>query len=341
MSGQGASGPGATVETLLSVRGLSVFFKTRAGETQVASDVSFDLKRGERVGLVGESGCGKTVTGLSILGLLPRGAARAAGEVRFGGHDLLVAPERHLNRVRGRAISMIFQEPMSALEPVFTIGRQLSETIRSHFDVSAREAQERGIAALDAVGIPLPRQRYFEYPHQLSGGMRQRAMIAIATVCRPEVLIADEATTALDVTIQAQIIELLIRLSDENGMAILFISHDLGVIAEACHRLVTMYAGQVVEDAPLDDALVRPRHPYTAGLLASMPTRQKGARRLTSIPGRVPSPADMPDGCRFAMRCAHAQPDCRQAAVALATTGPAALARCRRAQELTLAGVTA
>jgi len=327
---------------VLSVRGLAI--ATRGG-VQVTRDVSFDLQPGERVRVVGESGCGKTATGLAVLGLLPSGLTVAGGEVRFHGDNLLNLPEAALNRIRGRRVSMIFQEPMSALDPVFTIGRQLSETLRAHHRVGPREAKERCIDALDAVGIPLPRQRYDEYPFQLSGGMRQRAMIAIATICQPEVLIADEATTALDVTIQAQIIELLGRLSEQHRMALLFISHDLGAVASACNRLLTMYAGENVEDAPLDDALLRPRHPYTAGLLAAIPRRQQGSgqagHRLLSIAGRVPRPGAMPEGCRFAPRCVHVQPRCHEGPVSLLATGRGAAARCLRIDQLALGGVAA
>jgi peptide/nickel transport system ATP-binding protein len=306
---------------------------------RITQGVSFDLRPGERIGVVGESGCGKTATGLAILGLLPSGLERTQGQALLRGKDLLSMSDRELNRVRGRQVSMIFQEPMSALDPLFTIGSQLSETLRAHFPLGAREAKERSIEALHAVGIPSPAQRYGEYPYQLSGGMRQRAMIAIATICRPDVLIADEATTALDVTIQAQIIELLVRMSDENRMAIVFISHDLGAVAAVCSRLLTMYAGQIVEDAPLDHALVTPRHPYTAGLLAAMPNRQLGNRRLASIPGRVPGGASMPTGCRFAPRCGHVQPQCTAAPVDLRRIGDVSWARCVRAEELRLAGV--
>jgi peptide/nickel transport system ATP-binding protein len=336
----GSGSPGADA-AVLSVRGLSIAARSGRGAVLVTRDVSFDLQPGERVGVVGESGCGKTATGLAILGLLPPGLVVAAGQVRFRGDDLLALPEAALNRIRGRRVSMIFQEPMSALDPVFSIGRQLSETLRAHHSVGPREAKERCIDALDAVGIPLPRQRYDEYPYQLSGGMRQRAMIAIATICQPEVLIADEATTALDVTIQAQIIELLTRLSEQQRMALLFISHDLGAVASACTRLLTMYAGEIVEDAPLDTALLRPQHPYTAGLLAAIPHRRQGTQRLVAIPGRVPRPDAMPGGCRFAPRCSHVQDRCVGAAVALAPAGPAASVRCLRSGELALGGVAA
>jgi peptide/nickel transport system ATP-binding protein len=327
-------------QPLLDVRGLGIFFRTEAGEVQATRDVSFTLEAGERLGIVGESGCGKTVTGLSILGLLPPGQSRAAGEVRFEGRDLLTLGQREMRAVRGRKISMIFQEPMSALDPVFTIGQQIGETLRAHRGMGKKEARERAIDALAQVGIPLPARRVDEYPHQLSGGMRQRAMIAIALVCEPQILIADEPTTALDVTIQAQIIDLLFDLSARTGTALLFITHDLGVIAETCTRMLTMYAGEVVEDSPVDSALMRPRHPYTSGLLRSIPRLSPRKTVLPSIPGRVPSPADMPSGCRFRPRCAHGLPACEQAQPLL-DVAEDRRARCIRQAELVLPGAAA
>ena len=325
---------------LLDVRGLGIFFRTEAGEVQATRDVSFAVRPGERVGIVGESGCGKTVTGLSILGLLPQRSSRTVGEVLFEGRDLLKLGARDMRRVRGREISMIFQEPMSALDPVFTIGQQIGETLRAHRGIGKKEARERAIDALAQVGIPLPSRRVDEYPHQLSGGMRQRAMIAIALVCEPKLLIADEPTTALDVTIQAQIIDLLFDLSARTGTALLFITHDLGVIAETCQRMLTMYAGEVVEDAPVDAALERPRHPYTSGLLRSIPRLSKRKSVLPSIAGRVPSPADMPSGCRFRERCAHGLPEC-EATQELLDVSLDRRARCIRQATLTLPGAIA
>jgi peptide/nickel transport system ATP-binding protein len=322
---------------LLDVRGLGIFFRTEAGEVQATRDVSFAVRPGERVGIVGESGCGKTVTGLSILGLLPRTQSRVVGEVLFEGHDLLKLGARDMRRLRGRAISMIFQEPMSALDPVFTIGQQIGETLRAHRGMGKKEARERSIEALAQVGIPLPGRRVDEYPHQLSGGMRQRAMIAIALSCEPKLLIADEPTTALDVTIQAQIIDLLFDLSARTGTALLFITHDLGVIAETCQRMLTMYAGEVVEDAPVDAALERPRHPYTSGLLRSIPRLSKRKTVLPSIAGRVPSPGDMPAGCRFRARCSHGLPEC-EAMQELLEVSPDRRARCIRQDALDLPG---
>ena len=330
----------AETEPLLDVRGLGIFFRIGAGEVQATRDVSFQLKAGERLGIVGESGCGKTVTGLSILGLLPRAQSRVVGEVRFEGRDLLTISPRQMRRVRGRQISMIFQEPMSALDPVFTVGEQIAETLRAHRGMGKKEARERAVEALAQVGIPLPSRRIDEYPHQLSGGMRQRAMIAIALSCEPQILIADEPTTALDVTIQAQIIDLLFDLSARTGTALIFITHDLGVIAETCTRMLTMYAGEVVEDAPVDSALERPRHPYTSGLLRSIPRLSPRKTVLPSIPGRVPSLADMPTGCRFRPRCTHGVAAC-EAAQALLPVSDDRRARCVRQAELTLPGAIA
>jgi peptide/nickel transport system ATP-binding protein len=332
--------PAATDTPLLQVRGLGIHFRTEAGEVQATRDVSFSVRAGERVGIVGESGCGKTVTGLSILGLLPRRSSRVTGEIRFEDRDLLKLSAREMRKVRGRQISMIFQEPMSALDPVFTIGNQIGETLRAHRGIGKKEARERAVEALAQVGIPLPGRRVDEYPHQLSGGMRQRAMIAIALVCEPKLLIADEPTTALDVTIQAQIIDLLFDLSSRTGTALLFITHDLGVIAETCTRMLTMYAGEVVEDAPVDAALERPRHPYTSGLLRSIPRLSPRKTTLPSIPGRVPSLADMPEGCRFRLRCTHGLAACEKAQ-SLLEAGTDRRARCVRQAELVLPGAIA
>jgi peptide/nickel transport system ATP-binding protein len=278
----------------------------------VVSDVSFTVKPGERLGIVGESGCGKTVTALSILGLLPRRTARVRGEIDFAGRDLVAMNERALRQVRGRHIGMVFQEPMTALDPVFTVGEQIAETLRCHFPLSRREARERAVAALAAVGISAPRHCVDQYPQSLSGGMRQRVMIAMALVCEPGLLIADEPSTALDVTVQAQIVELLLELSGRTGIALIFISHNIGLIAEACTRMLTMYAGQVVEDGPVDDILDRPLHPYNSGLLRSLPRLSARKAALPAIPGRVPSAADMPAGCRFAPRCRFAEGQCAQ-----------------------------
>ena len=322
---------------LLSVENLSISFAHPGGETAITRDVSFSVAPGERVGVVGESGCGKTVTGLALLGLLPSATARVRGAIRFQGEDLSTLPASRLRRLRGSEISMIFQEPMSALDPVFTIGEQLTETLRSHRKVSRKEARERSIEALAEVGIPSPAQRINDYPYQFSGGMRQRVMIAMALICRPKLVIADEPTTALDVTVQAQIIDLLREISDSTGTALLFITHDLGVVAETCSRLLTMYAGEVVESAPVDSVLYRPRHPYSSGLLCSLPGLSERGQRLPSIAGRVPAPDRMPRGCRFQARCPHATEGCEQPQPLRPLTDHR-LARCWRSAELTLPG---
>ena len=335
-----AASPGeARIAPLLEVRGLSIHFRTGGGELQVTNDVSFQLQPGERVGVVGESGCGKTVTGLSLLGLLPKPPrSRVTGQILFEGVDLLKLSPREMRKIRGRSISMIFQEPMSALDPVFTIGQQIGETIRAHFKVSAREARQRSIEALASVGIPLPDKRVDEYPHQLSGGMRQRAMIAVALACEPKLLVADEPTTALDVTVQAQIIDLLRSLAERAGTALLFITHDLGVVAETCERMLTMYAGQIVEDGTTDAVLERPLHPYSSGLLRSIPRLSERKSVLPSIPGRVPSPAEMPPGCRFAPRCAYRLPVCDAPQAIDDVAGHRV--RCVRHADLVLPGAT-
>jgi peptide/nickel transport system ATP-binding protein len=324
---------------LLDVRGLGIAFQAGAARVQATRDVSFAVMPGERVGIVGESGCGKTITGLSLLGLLPRATAHVSGAAMFEGENLIGMPPGRMRHVRGRRISMIFQEPMSALDPVFTIGQQIGETIRTHFGVDRRQARERAIDALANVGIPSPGRVHDSYPHQLSGGMRQRAMIAIALACEPKLLVADEPTTALDVTIQAQIIDLLLALSAKSGTALLFITHDLGVIAETCTRMLTMYAGEVVEDAPVDSALVRPRHPYTSGLLRSLPRLSQRGAVLPSIAGRVPNLREMPVGCRFAERCAHRRAPCAEPQ-AVAVAG-AHRVRCWRQGDLVLPGALA
>jgi peptide/nickel transport system ATP-binding protein len=323
--------------TLLDVRALSISFRTSEGVLPITRDVSFSVAPGERVGIVGESGCGKTVTGLSLLRLLPTRSARLSGQILFEGRDLAALSNRQMRAVRGREIAMIFQEPMSALDPVFTVGEQIGEAYRAHFPVSRGEARQRAIAALADVGIPAPERRCDEYPHQLSGGMRQRVMIAMALICEPKLLIADEPTTALDVTVQSQITDLLRTLSERTGAALLFITHDLGVVAETCTRMVTMYAGEIVEDAPVDDALMRPRHPYTSGLLRSIPSLSPRRSVLPSIPGRVPSPTAMPAGCRFQPRCTFSVAAC-QAPQSMIDLQALHQARCCRTAEITLPG---
>ena len=324
-------------EPLLDVRNLCVAFHDGEAWGEVLKDVSFAVEPGEVVGIVGESGCGKSLTALSILGLLPRRGVRLTGQMLFEGRDLAKLSERAMRDVRGRRISMVFQEPMSALDPVFTVGTQILETVRSHFKVGRREGLERTVEALAAVGIASPRQVAAMYPSSLSGGMRQRVMIAMALVCEPRLLVADEPTTALDVTIQAQIMDLLLDLGQRTGTAILFITHNLGLVAESCRRMLTMYAGQVVEDGPVRDILARPSHPYTAGLLGSIPQSGRRKSALPSIPGRVPSAYEMPPGCRFAPRCAHVEAPCLKPQD-LVASDDARHVRCRRSGELALPG---
>ena len=265
------------------------------------------------MGLVGESGCGKSVTAFSILKLLPVPPARyAGGEIDFRGDNLLTLEEKAMRRVRGNLISMIFQEPMSSLNPIMTIGAQITEAIREHRKTSRRETREIAVDMLRRVGIPSPETRFHQYPHQMSGGMKQRAMIAMALVCRPSLLIADEPTTALDVTIQAQILELLNELQRELNMSVLLITHDLGVVAETCDRVAVMYAGKVVESALVESLFESPKHPYTRGLFRALPTLGEKKKQLSVIPGTVPSPLDFPSGCRFRTRCSLAQEVCKE-----------------------------
>ncbi len=290
--------------SLLSVRNLRITFATDRGEAAAVDGISFSVEAGQTLGLVGESGCGKTVTALSILRLLPPAGRIAGGEIEFQGMNLLALAERDMRRVRGKEIAMIFQEPMSSLNPVFTVGNQIAEAIRVHEGASRQEARRKTIELLDLVEIPDATRRVDEYPHQLSGGMRQRVMIAMALSCRPRLLIADEPTTALDVTIQAQILDLLSELQSRLGMALLLVTHDLGVIAQRASQAAVMYAGRIVETAAVDTIFARPLHPYTRGLLRSIPgTGQTRTRRLETIPGVVPGPFDLPSGCRFRDRC--------------------------------------
>ncbi len=301
-------------EPLLRVRDLKTYFVTErgSGTARAVDGVSFDLYPGETLGLVGESGCGKTVTSLSILRLIPEppGHIRPGSLIEFEGRNLLTLASKDLRAIRGNEIAMIFQEPMTSLNPVFTVGDQIAEAAIVHQGLSRRAARAKAIEMLKLVGIPDPAERVDDYPHQLSGGMRQRVMIAMALVCHPKVLIADEPTTALDVTIQAQIIELLDRLQAELGMAVMLITHDLGVVAGTADRVVVMYAGQVVETATTAELFARPLHPYTEGLLAAVPRLDAPRKRLHSIPGQVPAATAWPTGCRFHPRCAYAWDKC-------------------------------
>ena len=320
-------------DRLLGIEDLSVSFGTPEGSARAVDRVSFALDRGETLGVVGESGCGKSVTSLSILGLIPSPPGRIdSGRIVFEGRNLLEVSPEDLRRIRGREISMIFQEPMTSLNPVLPIGRQVAEPLRVHRGLSNAQALAQAVEWLERVKLPAARRRLDDYPHQLSGGMRQRVMIAMAMVCRPKLLIADEPTTALDVTIQAQILSLMVGLKEEMGMSLLLITHNLGVVAQMASRVVVMYAGQVVEEAPVADLFDRPFHPYTQGLLRSMPRRRGRCagrtRRLTEIPGIVPAITETFTGCRFTARCPHAFHRCREEAPGLFGIRRGQQARC-------------
>ncbi len=321
---------------LLSVRQLAVGFETDDGLLRAVDNVSFDIAPGRTLGLVGESGCGKSVTALSLMRLLPQPAGKIlGGEILFEGRNLLTLPLSEKHRIRGARIGMVFQEPMTALNPVHTIGRQLSEVYRTHEDISKAEAWRRSIAMLARVGLPSPELRAAEYPHHLSGGMRQRVVIAMALACHPRLLIADEPTTALDVTIQAQILDLIKDLQRELGMAVLLITHDLGVIAETCDDVAVMYAGRIAEQAPVAQLFAAPRHPYTRGLLASIPRLSTPRKtRLPVIEGMVPGLRDLPPGCRFQNRCPHRQDRCVASAPILESVSPGHDAACFRWREI-------
>jgi peptide/nickel transport system ATP-binding protein len=308
-------------EVLLDVQDLAVEFDTEAGRARAVDGVSFSVRAGQTLGIVGESGCGKSVTALSILRLLPQPMGRiVGGRILFRGQDLVAADQEALHKVRTGQIGMIFQEPMTALNPVHRIGKQLSEAIMLHRQVSARTALEQSVELLSRVGIPSPEVRVGEFPHQLSGGMRQRVVIAMALACRPALVIADEPTTALDVTIQAQILELMKALQDEMGMSIILITHDLGVIAETCEDVLVMYAGRIAEVGSVEDIFHRPSHPYTRGLLESIPRLEYPRKsRLSTIEGMVPALMDLPAGCRFNNRCPHRGERCTLEAPALET----------------------
>jgi peptide/nickel transport system ATP-binding protein len=308
------------MSALLEVEGLGTWFYTRQGIVKAVDGVDFHVASGETLGIVGESGCGKSMTALSLMRLIPEPPGRiVSGSVRLAGRDLLTISEEEMRSVRGNEISMIFQEPMTSLNPVMTIGKQIAEALILHRNLDRRAALKRSIEMLDLVRIPEPAQRSKEYPHQLSGGMRQRAMIAMALACNPKLLIADEPTTALDVTIQAQILELIVELQREFSAAVILITHDLGVIAETAKRVIVMYAGRKVEEAEVGELFARPLHPYTAGLLASIPRLdlmrgevERRTERLQEIPGIVPPLFDLPQGCAFAPRCDKADDLCRR-----------------------------
>jgi oligopeptide/dipeptide ABC transporter ATP-binding protein len=319
--------------SLLAIRDLSVHFHIRGGVLVAVDRVDLRLDAGQTLGLVGESGCGKSVTASAIMGLVPMPPGRiAGGQILFEGQDLLGLPESRMRRVRGNRISMIFQEPMTSLNPVFTVGDQVGEVIRQHQGLSRRGARDRVVEIFRLVGIPAPERRVRDYPHQMSGGMRQRVMIAMALACNPRLMIADEPTTALDVTIQAQILDLMNRLKQETGAAILFITHDLGVIAEMAQEVAVMYAGKVVEEADAETLFARPQHPYTVGLLGSIPVlgKDKKARRLTTIPGVVPSLFRLPAGCAFRDRCGQVLEPCAAVPPPVVKVGPGHWVRCHR-----------
>ena len=305
---------------ILSVRDLVVEFATERGIVRAVNGVSFDVSAGDTLGIVGESGCGKTVTSLALLGLVPSPPGRIVrGEILLNGRDIVGLGDRAMREIRGRDIAMIFQEPMTALNPVFTVGTQMIEVLHRHERLSRKQARASAVELLATVGIAAPEQRIDEYPHQLSGGMRQRVMIAMALSCRPKILIADEPTTALDVTTQAQVMEQIVKLQSQFEMAVVLITHDLGVVAQSCERVLIMYCGEVIEQARSSALFARPAHPYTHGLLTSIPrVRETALDHLPTIEGRVPDLMDLPDGCLFAQRCSRAGDACRAQRPALA-----------------------
>lgn len=324
--------------SLLEVRNLKTYFATRKGEVRSVDDVSFTVQLGETLSLVGESGCGKSVTALSIMRLLSSPGRIVGGEVLFEGRNLLKLSEKEMRAISGDDIAMIFQDPMTSLNPVLTVGEQIAEAIRLHRKVSKREAWSQAIEGMRDVAIPSPETRAKSYPHEMSGGMRQRVMIAMALACDPKLLIADEPTTALDVTIQAQILDLLKELREKRNLALLLITHDLGVVAETADRVAVMYAGKIVEEASVAELFSRPRHPYTEGLLRAVPRldekRQGRMLRLQTIEGTVPNPLELPPGCRFAPRCPHAKDKCREGEIPLMNLGAEHLSRCVRVGEI-------
>ncbi len=318
--------------TLLAVDGLTVAFATGRGLVNAVESVSMTIAAGEVLGIVGESGSGKSVTALAIMGLLPRPPARiTGGRISFDGVELSGLSERGMRRIRGPGIGMVFQEPMSSLNPVFTIGDQIGETLRAHERLGPAARRTRTVALLDRVGIPSAARRLDDYPHQMSGGQRQRVMIAIALACNPRLLIADEPTTALDVTIQAQILDLLLELRAERGMAVMLITHNMGVVAETADRVLVMYSGRIVEQSPAAALFDHPAHPYTTGLLACVPSLDMDLPRLQAIPGALPDPARRPPGCRFAPRCPRHIPQCDAAMPPLLPVAAGHEAACIRA----------
>jgi peptide/nickel transport system ATP-binding protein len=321
-----------TGSPLIEIRELRVTFHGDDGRTTHAVDtVDLAVANGATLGLVGESGCGKSVTSLAVMGLLPKQSAEVTGSIHFDGFDLLKVPDQTLRDLRGNRLAMIFQEPMTSLNPSFTIGDQIVETILRHRGGTRSSARQRAIELLRRVHIPSPERRIDEYPHKLSGGMRQRVMIAMALACDPRLLIADEPTTALDVTLQAQILDLMRELKAESGAAIILITHDLGVVAEVCDEVAVMYAGEIVERASVDELFANPQHPYTVGLLGSIPRLDRRTSHLATIEGMVPNMANPPSGCRFAQRCPFAEEACRAAPAPLLSLSPGHWSRCIRA----------
>ena len=317
--------------SLLEIEDLTVAFRTERGEATAIEAVSLSLAPGEILGVVGESGSGKSVTALSVMGLLPEPAARlVGGRIAFEGRDLTRLSDGQMRRVRGPGIGMVFQEPMTSLNPVFSIGEQITETLAAHGERNAGKRRDRAVEMLERVGIPSASRRLGDFPHQLSGGQRQRVMIAMALACRPKLLIADEPTTALDVTIQAQILDLVLDLREQLGMAVLVITHNMGVIAEVADRVAVMYAGRVVEQAGVDRIFAAPAHPYTRALLGCVPTLDDDRERLSAIPGSLPDPRDRPPGCRYAPRCPLHLPACDAQVPPLLPAGPAHEAACIR-----------
>ena len=315
--------------TLLSVEDLRVYFRSEDEVARAVDGVTFHVRPRETLCLVGESGCGKTVTALSILGLIPRPPGEiAGGRILFNGQNLIACGEEELQRIRGNHIAMVFQEPLTSLNPVFTIGDQIAEAIEVHKNLPGDVIRQRCVKLLHDVGIPSPQERLGDYPHQLSGGQRQRVMIAMALACDPDLIIADEPTTALDVTVQAQILKLMADIQQKRAMSILYITHDLGVVAKVADRVCVMYAGMVAEQGSREQIFNQPRHPYTRALMAALPHRSKRGQRLYSIPGSVPNPAYKPAGCPFHPRCQHALESCRKLPPAMCDYGNGHLARC-------------
>lgn len=330
----------ATGKKLLQVSDLCVDFRTRSGSVRVLNNVSFDLSAGETMGIVGESGCGKSMTSLAIMGLVPRpNGTISGGSIIFDGEDLCRASEKRMRQIRGGDIAMIFQEPMTSLNPVFSVGSQIMEAVRLHEGLGKRDALMRAIDVLMRVGIPAAEKRVHDYPHQMSGGMRQRVMIAMALVCKPRIIIADEPTTALDVTVQAQILELLLRLQQEENSAVILISHDMGVVSQMSDRIMVMYAGRTIEEGDAVSVVNHARHPYTKGLIGSIPDVESmagftAADRLPVIPGMVPNLKSIGQGCSFAPRCAFVDDLCRSWSVEQIEVDPSRKVACRKALEV-------